>query len=88
MTSLPQSAKSALCRRLRAKRLVAHPPGALNVAKLGAPLRFRSFDPVRFGGSSRLTFKRLRRPTALPMLAAAQGLGGYLKRLGARFGWR
>ena len=55
---------------------------------LGAPLPFRSFDPVRFGGSSRLTFKRLRRPTPLPMWGAAEGLGGYLKRLGERFGWR
>lgn len=55
---------------------------------LGAPLPFRSFDPVRFGGSSRPTFKCLRQPTPLSMRGAARGLSGYLKRLGARFGWR
>jgi hypothetical protein len=55
---------------------------------LGAPVAFRSFDPVRFGGSSRLTFKRLRRPTPLPVLNVAQGLGHYLQRLGEIFGKR
>ena len=67
-------------------------PGLHSMAKLapalGAPLPFRSFDPVRFGGSSRLTFKRLRRPTPLPMLGSAQGFAGYLQRLGALFGGR
>ena len=58
------------------------------VQALGAPTPFRSFDPVRFGGSSRLTFKRLRRPTPLPMLSAAEGLGRYLQRLGALLGKR
>lgn len=55
---------------------------------LGGPQPFRSFDPARFGGSSRLTFKRLRRPTPLPMLGLPQGLRGYLQRLSARFGGR
>ena len=55
---------------------------------LGAPSPFRSFDPVRFGGSSRLTCKRLRRPTPLPMLGVAGWLGACLQRLSALFGGR
>jgi hypothetical protein len=53
-----------------------------------APLAFRSFDPVKFGGSSRLTFKRLRRPTRLPAIGSATVFGRYLQRLGAMFSGR
>ena len=55
---------------------------------LVAPLPFKSFDPVKFGGSSRLTFKRLRRPTRLPAMGSAKSFSGYLQRLTAMFSGR
>lgn len=48
----------------------------------------RTFAPIAFGGSSRLTFKRLRRPTALPTMGSSGPLGRYLGRLNWLFGGR
>ena len=53
-----------------------------------ARLPFKSFDPVRFGGASRLTFKRLRRPTRLPTMGSGTGFVAYLQRLSAMFSGR
>jgi|GEM_PF-4677595 len=48
----------------------------------------RAFAPIAFDGSSRLTFRRLRRPTPLPSLSSSNGFTGYLSRLGWLFGGR
>ena len=53
---------------------------------LSAPSPYRSFDPVRFAGSSRLTFKRLRRPTPLPVMALSGSVDRLLNCLGGLFG--
>ncbi len=49
---------------------------------------FRPFTPIAFEASSRLSFKRLRRPTPLPRLPSASALGRYLDRLNWLFGGR
>ncbi len=49
---------------------------------------FRPFTPTAFEGSSRLSFKRLRRPTPLPTLLSESALGRYLDRLNWLFGGR
>ncbi len=50
-------------------------------------LQPRSLATMPLPGASRLTLRRLRRPTRLPMLAAApwwRGCGAWLLRLGTR----
>ncbi len=42
---------------------------------------YRTIAPVVFESESRLTFKRLRRPTRLPTLNLLTGFSGYLARL-------
>jgi len=54
----------------------------------GTAASFRPFAPIAFDASSRLTFKRLRRPTRLPTIASSAGLGWYLERLNSLFGGR
>ncbi len=53
-----------------------------------ASTEFRPFTPTALEGSSRLSFKRLRRPTPLPRLPSASVLGRYLDRLNWLFGGR
>ena len=59
---------------------------ARNVAT--ASREFRPFTPTAFEASSRLSFKRLRRPTPLPTLLSESALGRYLDRLNWLFGGR
>lgn len=49
---------------------------------------FRPFTPIAFEGSSRLSFRRLRRPTPLPTLVSESAFGRYLNRLDWLFGGR
>ena len=58
------------------------------VEAAGASASFRPFAPIAFDRSSRLTFKRLRRPTRLPTIGSAYGFGRYLERLNWLFGGR
>ena len=58
------------------------------VHDMGAPTAFRPFEPTDLASSSRLTFRRLRRPTPLPTLGSGSGLGRYLDRLHWLFGGR
>jgi hypothetical protein len=58
------------------------------VEAAGTQSTARSFAPVALDGSSRLTFKRLRRPTPLPTIASFTGFGRYLDRLHWLFGSR
>jgi hypothetical protein len=59
---------------------------AKNIAS--APTAFRPFTPTAFEGSTRLSFRRLRRPTPLPGLVSESALGRYLDRLNWLFGGR
>lgn len=49
---------------------------------------FRTITPVAFGGTSRLTFKRLRSPTRLPTMQMSSTFSGYLARLNWLLGGR
>jgi hypothetical protein len=64
-----------------------HKPASSHPVPAGA-LGHRTFAPIAFDGSSRLTFRRLRRPTPLPTLSTLGGFGGYLGRLTWLFGSR
>jgi len=59
---------------------------ARNIAN--ASTEFRPFTPTAFEASSRLSFKRLRRPTPLPNVLSESTLGRYLDRLNWLFGGR